>query len=221
MNYKLHEPVRGVMSKDHYQCILKWRAGEFISDEPVSAGGKDLGPDPYTLLLASLASCTLATLRMYIDRKGWMIDEIDVATNLFQTTKDGVVTTTIDRDIRFPAGVLDEQRERLLEIAAKCPISKLLEGQIKIRSYLFNEGIGADTHEYSNGEVTVEWKPDLCKHSGRCVFGLPQVFNVAKRPWVTIDAAATEAIVHQVQQCPTGALRYHYNNASTQKEERS
>ena len=140
MKYILNEPVCGKTGTDHYQCTIKWRAGEFITDESLPCGGKDLGPDPFTLLLASLASCTLATLRMYIDRKGWLIDQIEVSTNLFQTAKDGICTSTIEREIRLPNGVLDEKRDRLLEIASKCPISKLLEGHIKIRSYLFNEG---------------------------------------------------------------------------------
>lgn len=215
MNYKLHEPVRVVAGTEHYQCTVRWRAGEFLADEPVIAGGRDLGPDPYTLLLASLASCTVATLRMYIDRKGWDIGHIEVAANLYQNTKDEVLTTTIDRDIRFPPGLPDDQRARLLDIAAKCPVSRLLEGQLKIRSFVYSEGAGLPTHEYSNGEVTVEWKPDLCKHSGRCVFGLPEVFNVAKRPWVNIEGASTEAIVHQVKQCPTGALGYHFNDPAS------
>ena len=59
---------------------------------------------------------------------------------------------------------------------------------------------------YSNGEVTVVWKPDLCVHSGLCARGLPLVFDPRRRPWVAIDAASTEAIVDQVAQCPSGAL---------------
>lgn len=208
----MSQPVRGIINKDHYQSTIAWRAGKFICDEPVSSGGKDTGPDPYTLLLSSLASCTLATLRMYIDRKGWKIDKIEVAANLFQETKDGKLTTTIDRDIRFPDGLPDEQLDRLLEIAARCPVSKLLEGDIKIRSYVYKEGVAADMHEYSNGEVVVEWRPALCKHSGRCVFGLPSVFKVGKRPWVNVSGATSEEIMRQVSQCPTGALQYHYKN---------
>ncbi len=61
---------------------------------------------------------------------------------------------------------------------------------------------------YSNGEVTVVWKPSACVHSARCFRGLPEVFDPRARPWVSIGGAATEAIVRQVDQCPSGALSY-------------
>src|ERR1041385_5077192 len=112
MQYKFDKPIHGISGNEKYQCLVEWRNGKFIADEPVTSGGKDSGPDPYTLLLSSLATCSLITMRMYIDRKGWNIPEIKVNVNLFQT-KDGDNTTTfIDRDITFPAGVEPEQKNR-------------------------------------------------------------------------------------------------------------
>ena len=61
---------------------------------------------------------------------------------------------------------------------------------------------------YTNGEVTVVWKPDICIHSEICFHGLGEVFDPDKRPWVNINGALTEAIVAQVDQCPSGALSY-------------
>src|ERR1700749_798761 len=102
MKYMLDKPVHGNIGTEKYKCTISWRNGTFISDEPVKNGGKDLGPDPYTLLASSLAACTLATLRMYIDRKGWDITAIDVNVNGRQTkTEDDKVVTTLDRDIKF------------------------------------------------------------------------------------------------------------------------
>ena len=68
------------------------------------------------------------------------------------------------------------------------------------------------TKEYTNGEVTVVWKPGLCTHSGVCVSGLSKVFQQREKPWVKIHAADTEAIVNQVRQCPSGALSHYMNN---------
>jgi putative redox protein len=139
MQYKLENAVHGSIGTEKYQCTIEWRNGKFIADEPVKSGGKDAGPDPYTLLLSSLASCTLVTMRMYIDRKGWDIPEISVNVNLFQETKDGKTTTIIDRDILFLTPPDEEKKLRLQEIAMHCPISKILEGDIKVGTFLFRE----------------------------------------------------------------------------------
>lgn len=65
--------------------------------------------------------------------------------------------------------------------------------------------------EYSNGEVTIVWKPGLCIHSANCVKGLPQVFDPKARPWINVEGAGTEALINQVKQCPSGALSYYLN----------
>jgi len=68
------------------------------------------------------------------------------------------------------------------------------------------------TKKYTNGEVTVVWKPALCAHSAICVSGLPKVFNTSKSPWVDAKGASTDAIVAQVKKCPSGALSFYMNN---------
>ncbi len=60
--------------------------------------------------------------------------------------------------------------------------------------------------EYTNGEITVLWKPEQCIHSGICLRGLPKVFNLKQRPWVNMEAADSEAIVNLVRECPSKAL---------------
>ncbi|MEC4050372.1 OsmC family protein [Flavobacterium sp. SUN046] len=104
-------------------------------DEPQSVGGNDLGPDPYTALLASLAACTLSTLRMYIDRKGWEIPEIHIAVNLSQQRNESI-ETTFTRNISFSSEVSAEQKEHLLRIAEKCPVSLILKNKILINTQL-------------------------------------------------------------------------------------
>jgi len=215
MNYMLEKPVEGNIFTQKYQCTIEWRNGKFVADEPVKSGGQDTGPDPYTLLLASLASCTLVTLRMYIDRKGWDIPHVSVKANMYQTVKDGKAITVIDRDINFLQPVPMEQRERLTDIARACPVSKILQGDIVVRTYAYNDSETEKQIKYTNGEITVVWKPDVCKHSGRCVTGLPSVFNINEHPWINMQVADTNAIIDQVNKCPTGALSY-FNNVAHQ-----
>jgi uncharacterized Fe-S cluster protein YjdI len=62
--------------------------------------------------------------------------------------------------------------------------------------------------EYSNGEVTIIWKPELCQHAGNCVKMLPNVYKPKERPWINPENATTEQIIEQVNACPSGALTY-------------
>lgn len=68
-----------------------------------------------------------------------------------------------------------------------------------------------ETKKYSNGEVTIVWKPGVCIHSAICVKGLPGVFNAQRQPWIDMSQAETNAIIEQVKKCPSGALSYFLN----------
>jgi uncharacterized Fe-S cluster protein YjdI len=70
------------------------------------------------------------------------------------------------------------------------------------------------TKEYSNGEVTIVWKPEVCIHSTICwkaATGLPAVFKPQEKPWIRLDGAPTELIIEQIKKCPSGALSYYIN----------
>lgn len=67
------------------------------------------------------------------------------------------------------------------------------------------------TKKYTNGEVTIVWKPNQCIHSTICFKGLGQVFDPRRRPWVTPEEATTQQIVEQIKKCPSGALSYYMN----------
>ncbi|MGO4291379.1 (4Fe-4S)-binding protein [Chitinophaga sp. RAB17] len=67
------------------------------------------------------------------------------------------------------------------------------------------------TKHYTNGDVTIVWKPNVCIHSEVCFHGLPAVFNPNQKPWINAAAATTEEIVTQVKHCPSGALTYFMN----------
>lgn len=79
------------------------------------------------------------------------------------------------------------------------------------------------TKKYTNGEVTIVWKPESCIHSKICWTGLPDVFNPRERPWIKPDAAATQQLIDQVSKCPSGALSFYMNgeeenNSTTEVE---
>lgn len=133
MENLLENDIIGTIGMQKYLCAISWRNGKLLMDEPKSVGGNDLGPDPFSTLLASLAGCTLSTLRMYIDRKGWDIPEINVSLNLTQEN-EGELETTISRTITFSSAISAEQKERLLFIAEKCPISKILKNTINLKT---------------------------------------------------------------------------------------
>jgi uncharacterized Fe-S cluster protein YjdI len=73
------------------------------------------------------------------------------------------------------------------------------------------------TKQYSNGEMTIVWKPSMCTHSGICFRGLGEVFDPRKRPWITPENSTTEKIVEQVKKCPSRALTFYLDSEATKK----
>ncbi len=100
-----------------------------LVDEPPDRGGTDTGPRPTQLLAASLAGCTAITVEMYADRKGWEVGPIEVDVDV---TYDGPVPSTFAVALKLPAELDDEQRRRLLAIAARCPVHKVLVGEASV-----------------------------------------------------------------------------------------
>lgn len=69
-----------------------------------------------------------------------------------------------------------------------------------------------ETKEYTNGEITVVWQAAKCQHAGKCVKNNPDVFKPKERPWIQVENSTTEKIKFAVEQCPSGALSYYFNN---------
>ena len=126
--------ITGTITANRRQVDVEWRAGTLSIDEPKFNGGQDLGPDPFTMIVAGLIGCTLTTLRMYIRRKGWHIDDIRVDANMVQ--QHDPFRTTILRTVVLGQSVTDAQGEKLLHIAKSCPAARLLEGEIVIDTVL-------------------------------------------------------------------------------------
>jgi putative redox protein len=98
-----------------------------VADEREDNGGDDSGPDPQELLAASLASCTAITIEMYANRKGWDIGDVVVDVD-YEPAQRGS-PTKFTMEIRLPKELPEEQRDRLMQIAAKCPVHRTLEGE--------------------------------------------------------------------------------------------
>jgi putative redox protein len=100
-----------------------------VVDEPVAAGGTDTGPSPTRLVAAALASCIAITMEMYAGRKGWDLGEVEVDVDV---EYDGPAPRAFAASLRLPAGLSEEQRERLLVVARKCPVHKALAGETSV-----------------------------------------------------------------------------------------
>lgn len=131
-----------VTSIKNFQNTVSYGDGrEFVIDEPSSFGGDGAGPDPYTLLLAALGGCTSMTVSMYARRKKWNLERVEVTLSQERVhakdcetclTKDDSFIHQINVSVRLEGDLTDEQRERLLEIAQKCPVKKTLASEVVV-----------------------------------------------------------------------------------------
>ena len=119
-------------------------AHTLIADEPREAGGSDAGPDPYSFLLAALGACTSMTLQLYARQKGIPLETVQVSLRNSRIhakdcetceSKEGKIEE-IERYISLTGPLTDEQKQRLLEIARRCPVHKTLTSEIVIKDFL-------------------------------------------------------------------------------------
>ena len=131
-----------VESKADHPFTVTGVAGNhlFLVDEPKALGGDDSGPTPYDYLLAALGSCTAMTLSMYANRKGWPLERIAIrlSHDRIQETEEGRAENPSSRferitcEIELTGEIDATQREKLLEIATKCPVHRTLLGGVQI-----------------------------------------------------------------------------------------
>ena len=109
---------------------IEIRGHRLLIDEPEDKGGEDEGPTPQELLAASLASCVAVTVEMYAGRKGWDVGAVEVECG-YEPADPGA-PTTFRIALRVPGHCTPEQLEKLRIIAAKCPVRRTLEGEVRV-----------------------------------------------------------------------------------------
>ncbi len=133
--------VTGRIGAGSYRTEVQARAHAFVTDEPAALGGADTGPTPNEYLLGALGGCMAITLRMYADRKGWPLEEVRVRLRTSRSRAqdsergDGPSEATItwlEREIELAGPLTEEQRQRLLQIADRCPVKRTLEQGIRV-----------------------------------------------------------------------------------------
>jgi len=129
--------VTAIIGKDHYRTELIASSKTVIADEPEDLGGTNQGPAPGEFLMISLASCTAITLRMYADRKKWAADKIRVEVSFVKAEFKTIFTC----EVYLEGNLSAEERQKLLEIAKKCPVHKTLSNPIEIETKLGENSI--------------------------------------------------------------------------------
>jgi putative redox protein len=124
--------VTAIIGKEHYKTELISAGHKLVADESTEAGGTDLGPAPGEFLMVALAACTAITLRMFADRKKWLVERIRVEIGSEKIN----ATTIFNRHIYLEGSLDDEQRQRMLQIANACPVHKTLTNPIEINTQL-------------------------------------------------------------------------------------
>ncbi|MET4081377.1 putative redox protein [Pedobacter sp. UYP30] len=122
--------ITATIENEHYTCIITDGSKEILADEPLELGGQEKGFAPLSLLLSALGSCLAITLRMYIDRKAWSVEKIEVNVRMENENGEDVFY----EEVTCWGTLTEEQKRRLEDVALKCPIAKILTKSHNINS---------------------------------------------------------------------------------------
>ena len=123
-----------ILSEKKYLGEAKMRNHFVVIDEPVKSGGGDTGPTPVEYLLTAIGGCVSMTLRMYVERKGWDLGKIKVIVSQKEELTPQGIKKSLVEEISFEKEISEEQRAKLLVIAGKCPVAKMVKGETEIVS---------------------------------------------------------------------------------------
>ena len=131
--------VTVTLKNENYETALTNGRHYLTGDEPVDLGGGDRGPAPYELLLMSLGSCSVVTMKMYAQRKGYEIEHLEMKLTHHKETRDSdsgtsVKVDVIHKKVQLKGNFTQEQRERILQISSMCPVHRILESAIEIKT---------------------------------------------------------------------------------------
>ncbi len=135
-----HQVAASLDAEDGFTTQMKVGNHYMLADEPESFGGNDFGPSPYELVSAGLSACTVMTLQMYAKRKGWHLDNVEVHTSYSKTHAEdcencedtSAKIDTFHRELKITGNLDEKQRERLVQIADKCPVHKTLHSETQV-----------------------------------------------------------------------------------------
>lgn len=139
-----HQVVASLDGEDGFTTSMKVGNHFMTADEPLDFGGNDFGPSPYELVSAGLSACTVMTIQMYAKRKGWVVDNVQVHTSYSKThavdcenceLTDAKIDT-FHRDIKITGDLDEKQKQRIMQIADKCPVHKTLHSETQVISNL-------------------------------------------------------------------------------------
>lgn len=126
--------IKATIGASKYRTQIETTSHRFVADEPIDLGGNDLGPNPGEFLSAALAACTTITVKMYAERKAWNLEEAIVEVDFVRDRKENV--TKFTKSVELIGDLDEDQRKRLFDIAARCPIHQALINPIEIESTL-------------------------------------------------------------------------------------
>ncbi|MEO1012931.1 MAG: bifunctional alpha/beta hydrolase/OsmC family protein [Bacteroidota bacterium] len=141
-----HDVVASLSVEDGFTTPMKVGNHYLTADEPLDVGGNDFGPSPYELVSAGLSACTAMTIQMYVKRKGWPLEHVEVHTSYSKDhlqdcencESDNAKIDTFHREVKLQGDLDEKQKTRIMQIADKCPVHRTLHSETQVITVLVN-----------------------------------------------------------------------------------